>query len=396
MKFASKLVTFDSCPGDSYRPIATPIYQTATFAQEQADSFGEYDYSRSGNPTRTVLETQLALLENGTRAFCFASGMAAIAAVMRLLRPGDEVVAGNDLYGGTCRLLSKILNRSGISVRYLDPHNIDRFAESLAPSTRLIFMESPTNPLFQVVDLRALAEVAHARGALLCVDNSSMSPYLQNPLDLGADIVVHSATKYLSGHSDVMAGVVVVKDLGLAEETYFVQNAEGAALGPFDSYLVLRGLKTLKIRMDCQQQNALAVARFLANQPKVTNVYYPGLPEAHGFHLHHRQARGAGAVLSFTTGSFEFSRDLVEAVRIFRICVSFGSVHSSISLPGCMSHASIPAEVRDSVHVPSDTVRLSVGIEDSEDLISDLDEAFRFATTKSAPGAVSQERAAAD
>src|SRR5580704_14931258 len=388
MKFASQLVNFNACPSDPFKPIATPIYQTATFEQEHADQFGRYDYSRSGNPTRTVLEEQLARLENAERAFAFASGVAAISSVTRLLSAGDEILACDDLYGGTYRLFSKILNRTGVKVRYGDACDLPRFAAAITPETRLLYTETPTNPLLRICDIRALAGLAHDHGALLCVDNSAMSPYLQNPLDLGADIVVHSATKYLSGHSDVMAGVVIVKDLRLAEEIYFVQNAEGTALGPFDAYLVLRGLKTLKIRMDCQQQNALAIARFLANQPKVTNVFYPGLSEAHGFHVHHRQARGAGAVLSFATGSFEFSRDLVEAVRIFHVCVSFGSVHSSISLPGCMSHVSIPAEVRDSVSVPSDMVRLSVGIEDSEDLISDLDEAFRFATTKAVPVAV--------
>jgi cystathionine beta-lyase len=376
MKFASRLVSFDVAPGDPFRPMATPIYQTATFEQEEATAFGPYDYSRSGNPTRTVLEEQIAGLENGTRGFCFASGMAAITCIARLLRTGDEIVADSDLYGGTCRLFTRVLERTGITARYADACDIEAFAELITERTKLVYLESPTNPLLRVVDIRQIAELAHAKGALLAVDSSAMSPYLQNPLDMGADIVLHSATKYLCGHSDVTGGVVVVKDDELAKQIYFLQNAEGNALGPFDAFLFLRGLKTLKLRLDCQQKNAQTIAEWLEAHPQVTAVNYPGLATSPGYLLQRKQARGAGAVLSFTTGSVETSRRIVEAVRMFSICVSFGSINSTISLPGCMSHASVPKEVGELRNLPGDLVRLSVGIEDAGDLIADLEQAF--------------------
>jgi len=379
MKFASKLVSFDVAPGDPFRPMATPIYQTATFEQEEATAFGPYDYSRSGNPTRTVLEEQIAGLENGTRGFCFSSGMAAITCVTRLLKTGDEILADSDLYGGTCRLFTRVLDRTGITARYADACDIEAFAAQINDRTKLVYLESPTNPLLRVVDIRQIADLAHAVGALLAVDSSTMSPYLQNPMDLGADIVLHSATKFLCGHSDVTAGVIVVKNDELAKQIYFLQNAEGSALGPFDAFLFLRGLKTLKLRMDAQQKNAQAIAEWLEAHPQVTAVNYPGLASSPGYLLQHRQARGAGAVLSFTTGSAEASRIIVEATRMFSICVSFGSINSTISLPGCMSHASVPREVGELRDLPGDLVRISVGIEDAGDLIADLGQAFAAA-----------------
>jgi cystathionine beta-lyase len=376
MKFASKLVSFDVAPGDPFRPMATPIYQTATFEQEEATAFGPYDYSRSGNPTRTVLEEQIALLENGTRGFCFASGMAAITCITRLLGTGDEILADSDLYGGTCRLFTRVLGRTGITARYADACDIQAFAAQITDRTKLVYLESPTNPLLRIVDIRQIAELAHANGALLAVDSSAMSPYLQNPLDLGADFVLHSATKFLCGHSDVTAGVVVVNDDELAKQIYFLQNAEGNALSPFDAFLFLRGLKTLKLRLDCQQKNAQAIAEWLEARPQVASVNYPGLTTSRGHLLQRKQARGSGAVLSFTTGSAEISRRIVEATHMFSICVSFGSINSTISLPGCMSHASVPPEVGELRELPCDLVRISVGIEDAGDLIADLEQAF--------------------
>ena len=389
MKFASRLVSFDPAPGDRFRPISTPIYQTATFEQEHADSFGDYDYSRSGNPTRTVLEKHLAQLENGARGFVFSSGMAAISTAARLLRSGDSILADNDLYGGTCRLFTRVLERTGITARYSDASDLDRFEQQFTPNTRLVYVESPTNPLLRVVDLRRVAELAHAHNALLAVDNSTMSPYLQNPLDLGADIVLHSGTKFLGGHHDVTAGAIVVNDPVLAEQVYFSQNAEGNALAPFDSYLLLRGIKTLKLRLDCQQKNALAVAQYLSTRAGIQEVYYPGLPSSSNYALQHSQARGAGAVLSFTTGSFAVSKAIAEHAHLFRITVSFGSVNSSISLPGNMSHASVPPEVLAQRDLPADLVRISVGIEDEEDLIADLDRAINFALRGTDPAAIS-------
>ena len=391
MKFASRLVSFDVAPGDPFRPMATPIYQTATFEQEEATGFGSYDYSRSGNPTRTVLEEQIAALENGTRGFCFSSGMAAITCITRLLRSGDEIVAESDLYGGACRLFTRVLERTGITARYADAGDLEAFAGLFSSRTKLVYLESPTNPLLRVVDIRQIADLAHASGALLAVDSSTMSPYLQNPLDLGADIVLHSATKYLCGHSDVTAGAVVVKDDELAKQIYFLQNAEGNAIGPFDAFLFLRGLKTLKLRLDCQQKNAQAIAEWLEAHPQVTRVNYPGLASSPGYLLQRKQARGAGAVLSFTTGSVEVSRRIVEATSMFSICVSFGSINSTISLPGCMSHASVPPEVGKVRELPADLVRISVGIEDAGDLIADLEQAF--AATAIAPEEVAEEDA---
>jgi cystathionine beta-lyase len=379
MKFASRLVCFDPAPGDRFRPMSTPIYQTATFEQEQTDSCGEYEYSRSGNPTRAVLEKHLAALENGTRGFCFSSGMAAIATVTKLLRCGDEILADSDLYGGTCRLFSKVIDRGGIIAHYADARSPEQFESRVTPRTRLIFVESPTNPLMRVIDLRKMAAIAHAHDALLCVDNSAMSPYLQNPLDLGADIVLHSATKFLCGHHDVTAGAIVVKDEALAEQICFAQNAEGSALSPFDSFLLLRGIKTLKLRVDCQQRTAQSIARFLASHQGIKQVYYPGLSESSDYELQRSQARGPGSVLSFTTDSVEVSKAIAECARFFHIAVSFGGVNSSIGLPGTMSHASVPSELQAARNLPPDLVRISVGIEDEEDLIADLDQAIHRA-----------------
>jgi cystathionine beta-lyase len=372
MKFATRLVNFDVAPQDPYHPMSTPIYQTATFEQERADSFGEYDYSRSGNPTRRVLEDQVAALENGNRGFCFSSGMAAIATVTHLLKAGDEILADWDLYGGASRLFGKVLNRSGITIRYVDASDAANLAAQISPATRLIHVESPTNPLLRVVDLRAVATMAHQHGALFCVDNSTMSPYLQNPLDLGADIVLHSATKFLCGHSDVTGGVIVVKDKALADEIYFLQNAEGSALGPFDCFLLLRGLKTLKLRMDAQQRSAAIVADFLTQHPKVSSVYYPGISSHAGYAIQQAQARGGGAVLSFTVESAESAREIAELCRLFRISVSFGSINSTISIPLKMSHASVPPELLATRVLPDNLLRLSIGIEDPEDLVKDL------------------------
>ena len=380
MKFATRLLNFDPAPGDRFTPANTPIYQTATFRQEDAMSFGEYDYSRSGNPTRAVVEKQIAALEGGTRGFCFSTGLAAITAVTRLLSPGQEILACDDLYGGTYRLFSRILAKRGVNVRYVDFTDLEAVAAAANNNTRLLYLESPTNPLLQVIDIAAVSQIAHRSGALVCVDNSTMSPYLQRPLELGADIVLHSATKFLCGHSDVMAGAVVVSDAELDEELYLIQNGEGAALSPFDSYLLLRGMKTLSLRLDRQQANAKAIASLLAAHPAVERVYYPGLAETRQLAIHRAQASGDGAVLSFVTGDAEFSRAVVEATKLFAIAVSFGGVNSTISLPNYMSHASIPAHLRQQKSIPADLVRISVGVEDVDDLIDDLSQAFEFAS----------------
>lgn len=380
MKFATRLLTFNPAPGDRLTPANTPIYQTATFRQDDATAFGEYDYSRSGNPTRAVIEKQIANLESGTRGFCFATGLAAITAVTRLVSPGEEILACDDLYGGTYRLFSRILAKRGIHVRYVDFTDLGAVAEAISEKTRLVYLESPTNPLLQIIDIAAVVAIAHRSGALLCVDNSTMSPYLQRPLELGADIVLHSATKFLCGHSDVMAGAVVVSDEELGQELYLIQNGEGAGLSPFDSYLLLRGTKTLSLRVDRQQSNARAIAELLAAHPAISRVYYPGLAEARQLAIHRGQASGDGAVLSFVTGDPEFSRMVVEETKLFAITVSFGGVNSTISLPNYMSHASIPAHLRQQKSIPADLVRVSVGAEDVDDLSDDLSQALEIAT----------------
>ena len=372
----TQLVSFDPAPGDPTRPRATPIHQTATFGQPSATACGPYDYSRTANPTRDVLQRQVAALEGGGTCAAFASGLAAIAAVTRGLLPGDEVVVGDDLYGGTWRLLERLVAPRGVMVRAVDAADLDAVASRLGPATRLLFVETPTNPRQRIADIAGLAELsARWPRCRLVVDNTLLSPLGQRPLDLGADAVLHSATKHLGGHGDVIAGVVTTRDAGVAEELAFVQNAEGAGLAPFDAWLVLRGMKTLAVRLRQQQATARRLACFLAAHPAVSRVWYAGLPDHPGHALHRRQATGDGSVLSFATGDPAASAHVVEATRLFAISVSFGSVGSLISLPCHMSHASIPAARR--AHAPpQDLVRVSVGLEDPADLQADLEQAL--------------------
>lgn len=372
----------DLVPDDPFRATSVPIYQTATFEQESAEGFGRYDYARSGNPTRGALERHCAHLEGGARGLAFASGVAAIAAVTRLLKPGDELLAHRDLYGGSHRLFSRLLAERGVTVRYADLVDGEPAAwrAHCSPRTRLVFVESITNPLLRVPDLAALARAAHEVGALLAVDATAMSPWLQRPLSLGADLVVHSATKLLNGHADATAGIVVTREEALGQELAFVQNAEGGVLGPFESWLVLRGLATLGVRVDRQVANATRVAAWLAErserQGDVRRVRFPGLADHPDRERIAAQAEGPGVVISFETGDEERSIRLVESLERFSIAVSFGSVASTASLPCRMSHASIPAHERT---LPGDLVRLSIGLEDPEDLISDLERACRLA-----------------
>ncbi|HEY6401404.1 MAG TPA: cystathionine beta-lyase [Blastocatellia bacterium] len=378
MKISTQCVHLDSNE-DPHCSISPPIYQTATFRQPAADEFGEYDYTRSGNPTRSMVERQIARLEGAEYASTFASGMAAISALTRLLEAGEEVIAGDDLYGGTVRLLDQVLPRQGIGVRYVDPTNVESARDALNPRVKLILIESPSNPTMRIADIRALADVAREAGALLAVDNSMLSPCFQKPLELGADIVVHSATKFLCGHSDVTAGALVTNDYDLHRRIAFDQNAEGAGLSPFESWLLLRGMKTLSLRVERQNESARKIAEFLSNQPEVQRVYYPGLAGHPGRHIHRGQSTGDGAVISFITGNVALSRQIVEATQLFDIAVSFGSIGSTISLPCRMSHASIPQALRDRLAPPPDLVRISVGIEDVDDLIEDLSRAFAMA-----------------
>lgn len=373
---STMLINYEN-KSDPFDAVSPPLYQTATFKQPSATENGPYDYTRSGNPTRDVLESLLARLDKADRAFCFTSGMAALAAVTHLIAPGEEIVAGEDIYGGSDRLLSQVTTKRGIVVKRVDTTNLEEVASAIGPMTKLVWLESPTNPRLQISDIRKITEMAHTHGALLLVDNSIMSPVLSQPLELGADIVMHSATKFIAGHSDVMAGVLAVKGESLAKDLYFLQNAEGSGLAPFDCWICLRGIKTMALRVEKQQENAQKIAEFLSSHPRVKKVNYAGLPDHPGRSLHYSQAKGAGSVLSFLTGSLELSKYIVETTKYFSITVSFGSVKSLISMPCFMSHASIPAAVREARGLTEDLVRISVGIEDINDLIADLDYALR-------------------
>ncbi|CAN6602942.1 cystathionine gamma-lyase [Trichomonascus vanleenenianus] len=357
---------------DQYRSSSVPIYQTATFKQDSLTNMGEYDYTRSGNPTRSHLERHMAKIMNASRALAVSSGMTAMDVIARLLKPGDEVIAGDDLYGGTNRLLKYLSTNQNIKVKHVDTTNNAAVEAVLSPNTRMVLLESPTNPLIKIVDIRGLTAAAHKRNpnAIVVVDNTMMSPLLMSPLDLGADIVYESGTKYLSGHHDIMAGVIAVNSLELGEQLFFTINASGCGLSPFDSWLLLRGVKTLAVRLEKQQSNAELIAAFLEGAG--FKVRYPGLKSHPGYDLHWSMARGAGAVLSLETGSVEVSERIVEATRIWGISVSFGCVNSLISMPCKMSHASIDPKTRAERDFPEDLIRLCVGIENPYDLIEDL------------------------
>lgn len=372
---ATELVYTES--SDQYNASSMPIYQSATFKQTSATGgvSNEYDYTRSGNPTRTHLERHLAKIMRAQRALVVSSGMGALDVITRLLRPGDEVVTGDDLYGGSNRLLKYLSTHGGIIVHHVDTTNPEKFKQALTAKTAMVLLETPTNPLIKIVDIPTLASHAHAANptCLVSVDNTMLSPLLQNPLDLGADIVYESGTKFLSGHHDLMAGVLAVNDQSIGERLFFTINASGCGLSPFDSWLLMRGVKTLKVRMDAQQANTMLIARFLESSG--FKVRYPGLKSHPQYELHNSMARGAGAVLSFETGDVALSERIVESAKLWAISVSFGCVNSLISMPCRMSHASIDEKTRRERGVPEDLIRLCVGIEDGEDLLDDLSRA---------------------
>jgi cystathionine beta-lyase/cystathionine gamma-synthase len=367
--------------GDKEDPTGTvtiPIFQVSTFRQKEPGIEGEYVYARTGNPTRGVLEAALATLEDGRHGLAFGSGMAAITSVaLSLLNGGDHVVAVEDLYGGSRRLFDRVLHNFGVNFTYVRGLTSSAFDNAITPKTKIVWVETPTNPLLQIVDLRMAADVAHKHRALLVVDNTFASPYLQNPLKLGADIVVHSTTKYIGGHSDLVGGAVVLSDQALYEKVRFAQNSVGAVPGPFDCWLVLRGIKTLAVRMDRHCSNAQRIAEYLTSQPKVDKVFYPGLASHPQHSLAMKQMAGFGGIISFAMkGNFEACKRLLKHVRIFTFAESLGGVESLIEHPSSMTHASVPKDERERIGVTESLIRLSVGIEDVEDLVTDLSQAL--------------------
>ncbi|PEA56478.1 cystathionine gamma-synthase [Bacillus pseudomycoides] len=372
MRTKTKLIHGIHIGEPSTGAVTVPIYQTSTYKQEGVGNHKGYEYSRTGNPTRSALEETIAILENGHAGFAFGSGMAAITAVMMLFSKGDHVVLTDDVYGGTYRVMSKVLNRFGIEHTFVDTTNLEEVEAAILPNTKAIYVETPTNPLLKITDIKQIAALAKEQGLLTIVDNTFMTPYWQTPISLGADIVLHSATKYLGGHSDVVAGVVAVNSAKLAEDLHFVQNSTGGILGPQDSFLLLRGLKTLGVRMEEHEANARAIAEFLQNHPKVNKVYYPGLSTHHNHDLAAEQANGFGAIISFDVDSQETLNTVLENVQYFTLAESLGAVESLISIPSQMTHASIPAERRAQLGITDTLIRISVGIEDGEDLIEDL------------------------
>jgi cystathionine gamma-lyase len=378
MKFRTRAIHVgqESCPQTG--AVVPPLYLASTFAQPGAGDWGEYDYSRSGNPTRKAFETTLASLEGGVGALAFSSGMAATDCAVRLLKSGDHVLAGADIYGGTYRLLHKVTNRAGIGVTLADSTNLAAFAAAITPATRLVWIESPGNPRMTITDIAACAELAHRHGALLGVDSTFATPVLTRPLELGADIVMHSATKYIGGHSDLMGGALVVREKKLFDELYFVQNATGAIMGPFESFLCSRGLKTLELRVREQCRTAHALADWLAGHDRVAQVLYPGLPTHPGHDVARRQMDGAfGAMMSFEIrGDFAAAKRFAESTRLFRLAVSLGAVESLIEQPASMSHASYDAADRAKHGIADGLIRISVGLEDVADLKADLQQAL--------------------
>lgn len=378
LKFNSKTIHGGQRPDKAYGAVMPPIYQTSTYAQSTPGGHMGFEYSRSANPTRTALENSLASIENGNFGLAFGSGLAAIDAVIKLLNPGDEVVSTNDLYGGSYRLFKQIFEKYGITFHFIGMQEVDAIAAKINENTKLIWVETPTNPMMNIIDIKAVAQLAKKNNVLLAVDNTFATPYLQTPLDLGADIVMHSATKYLGGHSDVVVGALVVKDKELADKLYFIQNASGAVCGPMDSFLTLRGIKTLHVRMQRHCENGRAIAKYLAKHPKIEKVYWPGFEDHPNHDIAKSQMNDFGGMISFVTkgSSYADAIKIVEKLKVFTLAESLGGVESLAGHPASMTHASIPKEEREKSGVVDALIRLSVGIEDEDDLIADLEQAI--------------------
>ena len=379
MKFGTKAIHAGLHADEATGAIMTPIYQTSTYVQEAIGVNKGYAYSRTKNPTREALENNIAALENGKYGACFASGMAAIDCVLKILEPGDEVIASNDLYGGSYRLFKSVFEKYGIHFHFVNMTNPTELEIQVSEKTKLIYVETPTNPMMNIIDIAEISDIASRTDTLLCVDNTFATPYLQNPLDLGADIVMHSVTKYLGGHSDIILGALVTSNEEIASKIYYIQNSSGAITSPMDSFLALRGIKTLHLRMQRHCENGEKVAMFLADHPKVEKVYWPGL-ESHPNHdIALKQMRGFGGMISFSLvgNKLKDAQEIVSRVKIFALAESLGGVESLIGHPATMTHASIPREEREKTGILDSLIRLSVGVEDPDDLIDDLNQAFK-------------------
>lgn len=377
MGFSTDCIHAGQEPDPTTGAVTIPIYQTSTYVQPELGRHKGYEYARTQNPTRSAVEQNLATLERGKHGHCFASGMSAIDAVFRMLQSGDHVVAGENMYGGSFRLFHRVLERFGLQFTYVDTSKVDDVRKAMRKETKIVFLETPTNPMMTITDIAACAEVAHKGGAMAVVDNTFCSPYIQRPIELGCDIVVHSTTKFLNGHSDSIGGVVVSSSDEVAEKIGFLQNAVGAILSPFDSWLVLRGVKTLAVRMKQHEENGRAIAQYLAKHPKVKKVYYPGLPDHPQHELAKKQMNGFGSMISFELGSYENAKKFLDRVKLCSLAESLGGVETLISHPISMTHGSVPEETRKRLGITPGLVRISVGIEDIEDLIADVDQAFR-------------------
>ena len=378
MKLATRLIHAGAEPDPSTGAIMTPIYQTSTYVQSAPGQHKGYEYARSQNPTRAALESALAIIENGKFGLAFSSGVAATDAVIKLLSPGDEVIAANDMYGGTYRLFTKVFEKFGIKFKYVDTTNPENITAVLTEKSKLIWIETPTNPLMNITDIEAVSKISKKAGTILCVDNTFASPYLQNPLDLGADIVMHSSTKYLGGHSDVIQGALIMNDQSLKDQLYFIQKSCGAVPGPFDCFLVLRGIKTLHVRMKQHCENGIIVANYLRSHPKVQKVFWCGFLDHPNYDIAKKQMRGFGGMLSFTLKdeSIEAATKVLSSTKIFSLAESLGGVESLINHPASMTHASIPREERLKNGLTDGLIRLSIGIEDAADLVEDLKQAI--------------------
>lgn len=377
MKFATRAIHAGQEPDPTTGAINVPIYQTSTYVQEEIGKHKGYEYARTGNPTRTALEACLASLEGANHGLCFGSGLGASMNIMHLLSAGDHVVVGDDVYGGTFRLFDKVLSRFGVTFSWVDARDVKNIEKAIKPETKMIWLETPTNPLLQIIDIKAITDLAKSKKIATVVDNTFASPYLQNPLALGADIVVHSATKYLGGHSDVVGGAILTSDEEMYERLKFHQNAVGSVPGPMDCFLILRGVKTLAVRMEAHQKNAMAIAKFLENKPPIERIIYPGLA-AHPQHdLAKKQMNGFGAMVSIVVkGGLENANKFASSTKLFALAESLGGVESLICHPVSMTHGSIPKEVREARGIVDGLVRLSVGIEDTDDLLADVEQAL--------------------